>query len=466
MTVSDLAFLPAHAQAAAFRAGTFTPTDVVEAQLDRIQRLDQKLHAFTEVYADDARGAAAAATDAIRRGWARGPLHGVTIALKDLIEIEGRETKGGTAANAGRISAYTATIVEKALAAGMIVIGKTHTVEFAMGGWGTNSLLGTPWNPWDAGTHRAPGGSSSGSGVAVAAGLTTTAIGTDTGGSVRLPAAWCGHVGLKTSLGRFSVHGVLPLAESLDSPGPMTRSVEDASFVYAALSGVDPNDLSTYRPVYEEPAPTLKLGLNGMRIGRMPEQDRSGVDPEILEAYDAALHCMAKAGATIIDIVLPVQIADMAGALGQIIHAEGYAHYSHFVDTPNAPLDEHVRPRLASGKQTSSRDYILAKREQQKVIAGFHQALAPIDALLTPTVAEPAPVVAEIDQTQTPALFTRAVNMAEMCACAIPIGFSSGGLPLSAQFVSAYNAETTALRAAWGYEQARGFEMGIPEGFQ
>ncbi len=464
---ADPAFLSAHAQAAAFRQGNLTPSDVVEAQLDRIDRLDGKLHAFTEVYADDARAAAAAATDAIRRGWTIGPLHGVTIALKDLVEIDGRETKGGTAANAGRISTYTATLASRALAAGMIVIGKTHTVEFAMGGWGTNTRLGTPWNPWDGTTHRAPGGSSSGSGVAVAAGLATTAIGTDTGGSVRLPAAWCGHVGLKTSLGRISVHGVLPLAESLDSPGPMTRSVEDAALLYAALAeSPDPNDPLTYRPRYRDPAPELKAGLTGLRVGVMPDRDRDGVDRELLASYDAALQTLEKAGARLMSVTLPTGIAELAGPLGQIIYAEGYGYYSKLIDDPAAPLDEDVRPRLAAGARISARDYVLAKREQQRLIRETHAAIAGVDALLTPTTVEPAPVVADIDQTATPAMFTRMVNMVEMCATAVPSGFSKSGLPLSVQFVSAYGEEPTSLRAAWGYEQARGFEVGQPEAFK
>lgn len=466
MSDESIAFLSAQAQAAAFAEGALSPSDVVEAQLARIARLDQRLHAFTEVYADDARAAAAQASDEIRRGWRRGPLHGVTIALKDLIEIEGRETKGGTAANAGRISDYTATLALKALEAGMIVIGKTHTVEFAMGGWGTNTRLGAPWNPWDGDVHRAPGGSSSGSGVAVAAGLATTAIGTDTGGSVRLPAAWCGHVGLKTSLGRISVHGVLPLAESLDTPGPMTRTVEDASLLYAALQGPDANDLLTYRPAYRDPAGELKLGLEGLAVGRLPAPDRAGVDEELLAAYDAALDLLAARGARILDVELPSRLTDMAIPLGHIIHAEGYAHYAHLIDDPDAPLDEDVRPRLAGGRTTSSKDYISAKRAMQQTIRDFHAALAHVDVLLTPTTTQPAPAIADIDQTTTPALFTRAVNMAEMCACAVPIGFSSGGLPLSAQFVAAYGEEPKALRAAWGYEQARNLDIPVPESFK
>src|SRR5580700_986675 len=197
------------------------------AALARIGAQDQKLHAFVEVYDKEARLAAEAAEKAIRSGHRIGPLHGIPIALKDLIEIEGRVTTGGSQVWRERRSAYTATLAQKLIAAGLIVIGKTHTVEFAMGGWGTNQHRGTPWNPWDPEVARTPGGSSSGSGAAVAAGLAPWAIGTDTGGSVRLPASWCGLTGLKTTIGRVSTYGILPLSPTLDTPGPMARSVED-----------------------------------------------------------------------------------------------------------------------------------------------------------------------------------------------------------------------------------------------
>jgi aspartyl-tRNA(Asn)/glutamyl-tRNA(Gln) amidotransferase subunit A len=187
-TVSELS--------AAFAGRTISPVDVVDALLYRIERIDSTLHAFIDVYAADARLAAEAADRAIRSGHAVGPLHGVPIALKDLVDLEGRVTTGGSKVWAQRVSPVTATLARRLIAAGMIVLGKTHTVEFAMGGWGTNTHMGTPRNPWDPHVHRTPGGSSSGSGVAVAAGLAPAAIGTDTGGSVRLPASWCGIVGL------------------------------------------------------------------------------------------------------------------------------------------------------------------------------------------------------------------------------------------------------------------------------
>src|SRR5205814_7275275 len=216
----------------AFARRALSPVDVVDVLLGRIEKLDPTLHAFIDVYAADARLAAEAADRAIRSGHAVGPLHGVPVALKDLVDLEGRVTTGGSKVWAKRVSAVTATLARRFIGAGMIVLGKTHTVEFAMGGWGTNTHMGTPWNPWDAKVHRTPGGSSSGSGVAVAAGLAPAAIGTDTGGSVRLPAAWCGIVGLKTTVGRISTHGVLPLSSTLAPPGPPAAPVGAAAWTF------------------------------------------------------------------------------------------------------------------------------------------------------------------------------------------------------------------------------------------
>src|SRR5499426_3937027 len=218
-------------------------------------------HAFIAVYDADARLAAEAADKAIRSGHRIGPLHGVPIALKDLVDLQGRVTTGGSKVWAERVSPSTATLAQRLIAAGMIVLGKTHTVEFAMGSWGTNTHMGTPRNPWDPAVHRTPGGSSSGSGVAVSAGLAPAAIGTDTGGSVRLPASWCGIVGLKVTAGRISTHGVLPLSSTLDTPGPMTRSVEDAALLYRLLNGPDPRDAQTLAWAHADPLPTLRRGV-------------------------------------------------------------------------------------------------------------------------------------------------------------------------------------------------------------
>jgi aspartyl-tRNA(Asn)/glutamyl-tRNA(Gln) amidotransferase subunit A len=258
---TPLAFEPVHQLRDRLTQGEITPVAIVEGYLDRIARYDAKLHAYIDVYADEARAAAHAAAAAMASGHRIGPFHGIPVAVKDLVEIAGRVTTGGCGAWHDRRSPSTATLVEKMVAAGMIVLGKTHTVQFAMGGWGTNQQFGTPWNPWDLVVHRTPGGSSAGSGVAVAAGLAPWAIGTDTGGSVRLPAAWCGVVGLKTTIGRISTYGVLPLAATLDTPGPIARDVEDAALLLTVLQGADPRDRRTRGVVDIDPALLLDSGV-------------------------------------------------------------------------------------------------------------------------------------------------------------------------------------------------------------
>src|SRR6202011_165831 len=272
---TDPASLPAHKLAEAIAARRLSPVDVAEALLARIAAHDPKLHAFIDVYADEARLAAAAADKAIRSGHAVGPLHGVPIALKDLIDLEGRITTGGSMVWRGRRSAGGGGPAAGLHAARGVVLGKTHTVEFAMGGWGTNQHLGTPWNPWDPEVARTPGGSSSGSGVAVASGMAPWAIGTDTGGSVRLPASWCGLSGLKTTIGRVSTYGILPLSPTLDTPGPMARSVIDAALLYNVMQGPDPLDPRTRGVMPDDPMPAMRRGVRGLRLARMPDAERN-----------------------------------------------------------------------------------------------------------------------------------------------------------------------------------------------
>src|SRR5215203_1989078 len=358
MTNADPTLLPVHKLSAEIQAKRLSPVALVDGYLARIAAREPKLQAFVEVYADDARLAAEAADKAMRSGHAVGPLHGIPIALKDLIEIEGKNVTGGCEVWRTRKAARTATLARRLVAQGMIVLGKTHTVEFAMGGWGTNTRLGTPWNPWDPERKRTPGGSSSGSGVAVAAGLAPWAVGTDTGGSVRLPASWCGITGLKTTIGRVSTYGVLPLSPTLDTPGPMTRSVEDAALLYAAMQGPDPLDPRTERVPYTDPLPGLRRGLRGLRLARMPESERSFASAEVLAAYDASLVELERLGAEIVAIDLPFGFADVAALNLRIMAAESYAILHELVDDPDAPLDEHVRPRIAAGRAVTAQAYL------------------------------------------------------------------------------------------------------------
>jgi aspartyl-tRNA(Asn)/glutamyl-tRNA(Gln) amidotransferase subunit A len=467
---TDPSFLPAHRLAEEIAARRLSPVTIVEALLARIATHDAKLHAFIDVYADDARLAAEAADKAIRSGHAVGPLHGVPIALKDLIDLEGRVTTGGTMAWRDRRSAVTATLARRLIAQGMIVLGKTHTVEFAMGGWGTNQHLGTPWNPWDLDVPRTPGGSSSGSGVSVAAGLAPWAIGTDTGGSVRLPASWCGLAGLKTTIGRVSTYGILPLAPSLDTPGPLARSVEDAALLYSVMHGKDPLDPRTLaappasHPLSGDPMAALKRGVRGLRLARMPASERDGCTADMLAAYDAALETLARLGAEIVDVALPCRFADATVMVGRIIGSEAYQLVGNLVDDPALPIDDAVRPRIQLGRGISARDYLAALAERDALKRRFLGALDGVDALLTPTTQTAAIPIDSVDQATTPAHFTRLVNLLELCALAVPDGFTRTGLPLSLQIICRPYDEATALRIGWAYEAATDWHERHPPG--
>ena len=245
----------------------------------------------------------------------------------------------------------------KAVAAGMIVLGKTHTVEFAMGGWGTNHHMGTPWNPWDPEVARTPGGSSSGSGVAVASAMAPWAIGTDTGGSVRLPASWCGIAGLKTTVGRVSCHGILPLAPSLDTPGPMARSVEDAALLFSVMQGADPLDrLTLSAPPPVDPFPSLRRGVNGCASRACPRPSATAATTRSSPPMTRRSRRWRPAP-TIVEVAFPRRFRDFAALTGQIIGAEGYSYVGDIVDRLDLPVDEAVRPRYGSAG-ISARDYL------------------------------------------------------------------------------------------------------------
>ena len=460
---TDLAALPVHALSAGLTEGQFSPVDVLEACLARIAALEPKLQAFVHVHEAEARRAAEAADKAIRAGQRLSPLHGIPIAIKDLVEVKDHPTAAGCSVWRDRISTTNATLVEKLLAAGMIVLGKTHTVEFAYGAWGTNQHMGTPWNPWDPEIHRTPGGSSSGwraaarsssgSAVAVAARMAPCAIGTDTGGSVRIPAAWCGITGLKTSIGRISTHGVIPLSPTLDTPGPITRSVEDCAILLALLQGNDPADPLTANLPPSAPMADLKLGVKDLRLAHLPDSERAEFDPEILSAYDRSLKELAAMGAEIVDLPQGGKSLRESGDLvGRIISAECYPRLAELVDNAALPLDEAVRVRVRAGASVSPQDYrdVLAERERAK--QEFALRIKGIDAVRTPGTMTPPIVVADVDQSTTPALSTRWVNFLDLCALALPNGMTSHALPTSLQVVCRGGAEAMALRIGWALE--------------
>jgi aspartyl-tRNA(Asn)/glutamyl-tRNA(Gln) amidotransferase subunit A len=461
--VTDLCNLTVTELSAGIAAGQYTSSAITEACLARIAALEPKLQAFVEVYESEARAAARAADAEIAAGKRRGPLHGIPIALKDLIELEGRITTRGSRAMKDHVSDKTATLAKTLVDAGMIVLGKTHTVEFAYGAWGTNQHMGTPWNPWDEKIARTPGGSSAGSAVAVAARMAPCAIGTDTGGSVRIPAAWCGITGLKTSIGRISTYGVMPLSPTLDTPGPFARSVEDCALLLSVLQGPDPKDPLTQDLPPADPFAVLEQGVKGLSLAKLPQKERAGHDAEILAAYDRSLEVLAGLGAKIVALPdLGHTLKEYGDLVGRIISAEIYPMIRELADDPAAPLDEAVRVRVVAGRTISDEDYrqLLAERARRKET--FLKGLAGIDAILTPAAMTPPIPLTEIDQTTTPAISTRWVNFLDLCALALPNGLTRAGLPSSLQIVCRGGQEALALRIGRAFEGATDWAKAAP----
>src|SRR5438552_9070449 len=298
---ADLAFLSLADLSRLLAARKTSSREIVDMFLARIAAIDGRLHAYIDVYDDEARALAKASDLERDAGVVRGPLHGLPIALKDLLHFAPHPTTAGSKSWLGRKSDSTASVVARLIAAGMIPLGKTHMVEFAFGGWGRNEPMGAPWNPWDLAIHRVAGGSSSGSAVAVAAGLAPVAIGSDTGGSIRIPAALCGLTGLKPTYGIVSLAGVVPLATTLDSVGPLTRTVDDAALLLSAIAGPDPADPATLA------APRLDFGtaaeesasnLKGVRIAALAfDHLPVNIEADVVAAYAATIELLRHLGA-------------------------------------------------------------------------------------------------------------------------------------------------------------------------
>lgn len=455
MTDTDLAYTPIHELASRMKRGELTSSQIVECYLERIARLDGKYHAYVEVYGDEARAAAQDADRELKAGHLRGPLHGIPIAHKDLVEIEGRITTGGSLYWKERKSPVTATVAKKLADAGMITLGKTHMVEFAFGAWGTNRTMGTPWNPWDLDTPRTPGGSSSGSGVAVGAALAPAALGSDTGGSVRIPASLCGIVGLKTTVGRVSNYGTLRLSETLDTVGPMTRDVEDAALLFNAMHGFDPHDPATLPHAQADALHDLHGGVAGMRFAILADAELGELDREVATAYTAALDVLRGLGARIDTITLPTGYKRMADLVGKIIAAEGYTLHRDWIDRDDLPFDPDVRDRIRWAKNLSASDYIQIMNDRKSLVRDVDALLRPYDALLMPTTPLAAIPLAEVDQGKAPmSLLTRPVNLLDLCALAIPCGFTSKGMPVSLQITGRAYEEARILRVGRAYENA------------
>jgi len=353
----------------------------------------------------------------------------------------------------------------------MVLVGKTHTVQFAFGGVGINHDYGTPHNPWHATAH-APGGSSSGSGVAVGSGLVPMALGSDTGGSVRIPAALCGTVGLKTTVGRISRADVYPLSWTLDSVGPLTRSVEDAALVYQALQGVDLADETTLGVPPDDVFPTLKAGVKGLRIAFAETIFLDDVDTEIVTAVRETGSVFRGLGAAVDSIAVP----EVAEAMGEqrrahMIAAEALAVNGRFIDADFGKLDPVVAHRMKSGRSLSATDYFSVLRQWAALRERVTRTLHDVDALLVPTTMIPPRPIATIDASLESYADhnlrylrnTSLGNVLALCSVALPCGFTRDALPIGLMIYAKSFDEKMALRVAWAYEQATEWHRRRPD---
>jgi aspartyl-tRNA(Asn)/glutamyl-tRNA(Gln) amidotransferase subunit A len=429
-----------------------SPVEITEMVLARIAQHDAQLRSFITVMADSARYAARAAEAAIQAGNYLGPLHGIPIAVKDLYATRGVRTTFGSPLFADWIPDYDAAAVQRLKRAGAVIVGKTNLHELAFGTTSANPHYGAVCNPWNLQCH--PGGSSGGSAAAVAAGLAYGALGSDTGASIRQPAACCGIVGLKPTYGRVSKFGALPLSWSMDHAGPMTRTVTDAALMLQVLAGADSRDPGCVsRPVPNYTA-QLDSGVRGKKIGVAREFFFANCDPDVVGAVEAALEVFRDLGATVADITLPdMQAARAAGTVILFAEAAAY-HAADLRQRPSAFSDE-VRALLEMGGFYTAVQYVQAQRLRRQLTAETQRALAAYDAMVMPTSPVPATPINQ-DPRGHSALRPRNTlpfDFISLPAISVPCGYTRGGLPVGLQIVGKAFDEVGVLRVARAYEQ-------------
>jgi aspartyl-tRNA(Asn)/glutamyl-tRNA(Gln) amidotransferase subunit A len=456
MTASELCFLSVAEAASLIAKRQLSPVELTHAYLDRIERLNGALHSYVRVLDQTALAEARAAEAEIVAGRYRGPLHGVPIGLKDIYDTAGVPTEGGSRLCLGRTPAEDATTTRLLRDAGAIVLGKLTTWEFAIGGTAFDTPFPPARNPWNV--ERDPAGSSSGSGAAVAAGLCAAAMGSDTGGSIRWPAAWCGLAGLKPTYGRVSRAGIMPLSFSLDHAGPLTWTVEDAAIVLQVIAGPDPRDpASSDWPVPDYRAALAKPELKGMRLGvvrSMFERDSVASD-EMRAAFDHSVEVLRGLGAVIGEVELP-PLALYGAAAFMIARGEGFAIHEKTLRQRPQDYGALARDRLTIGAYVRASDMVQAMRRRRMLVDTTAAAMADIDALLLPTAPDPAPKLGELAPyfgNERPP-YMRPFNLTGQPALSVCNGFDNAGLPLSLQIVGRHFDEATVLRIGHAYERA------------
>ena len=439
------------------RGKHISPVEVTTAILDRIDQLDNNLKSYATVTADHAMIAAQKAEAEITAGTYRGALHGVPIAVKDLCFTKGVRTMGGTQVLAEHVPDFDSTVVTKLESAGAVLLGKLNLTEGAMGGY--NPKFQIPINPWNA--ERFAGASSSGSGVAIAVGLCFGALGSDTGGSIRFPAAHCGTVGLKPTWGRVSRYGVLALAESLDHVGPLTRSTADAGIVLEAISGFDPNDPTSLPDSVPNMLGGIDEGVAGVRIGLDLQYATKGIDTELAEAVLAGVKVLEGLGAEIVEVQLP-DMDPYVAAWPVLCSAEAVAAHEATYPSRRDDYGPWFRGWLDKGAKVTGAEYAKANNLRAASTGHLRRVFEGIDVLVCPsTSAPPHPVKPEelygpLPENREPKFqrFTAPFDFNGAPTLSVPCGFNSEGLPLSIQWVGKHLSEPLLCQIGHAYEEA------------
>jgi aspartyl-tRNA(Asn)/glutamyl-tRNA(Gln) amidotransferase subunit A len=438
----------------ALDVGPLTAEALAEICLDRIERHDAALRA---VVAIDERAVLQEARERDRErrsGYVRGPLHGIPLLVKDLIDVAGLPTRAGSRITSALPVARSAVLVRRLRSAGLVILGKTATVEFAFGGWGTNAAVGTPRNPWSSADEAlAPGGSSSGSAIAVAAGLAPLSIGTDTGGSVRIPASLCGISALKSAPHAVPRRGIVPLSRTLDSVGPMALAVADAALLFDAMRSRSSAALKT-------PA------IRNLRVGVFDAQALGDLDARVAAAYEAALSFLARRGARFVE-VSATPWERLVEDTGVLIGSEGWQAHRHRIEARLAEMDPAVARRFLSGATVTDAERRAALRRRRVNIAAFRRTMFDMDVLLTPTTPITARPLAVIDEARLPlSRFTRAANYLDLAAVSFPAPPHIGEWPAGIQLLAPYGQEENLLALASAWQEEREWRPLQPPGFE
>jgi aspartyl-tRNA(Asn)/glutamyl-tRNA(Gln) amidotransferase subunit A len=456
------AALPRDGLVERLRRGEIGSAPLTGAYLERIERHDAELRSFVTVCAGTALDAARAADAALERGEPPRPLHGLPVAVKDNVDTAGVRTTVGSRFFAANVPERDAEVARRLREAGAVLLGKTQLHEFAFGATTQNPHHGACANPWDR--SRIPGGSSGGSGAALAADLCALALGTDTGGSVRIPAALDGVSGIRPTLGGVSVRGVFPVAWSLDTVGPMARSVDDVARAFAVLAGHDPEDpVSVDRPA-DDVLPGLGLGAAGVRVGVPGSFYRAEVEPEVARAVDAAVGTLAALGAQVEEVDLP-GAEDALEAANTVVRAEALAIHRERLEAAPDEYGEDVRRRLALGAGGRGTDYAAARQTGRIWRRTVESAFRRVDVVVSPATAIVAPIAAAADMIETTLRlirFTQGWSLAGVPVLALPCGFSADGLPIGLQLAARWWDERTLFRLGAAYQSATDWHLRAP----